>query len=306
MLNSIIRAPFLLLLVFVGMFNLGRSSIRLAASRSLQTRHSCTPYTIRSIFTSGSKLGFSSGGPTGVKKPHPPIYVEAEIVRDPNDSKSNSSSRASSGDVDGKSNKEGGLWGGLMKMIGQDEESKARKAQKAELTKDVDAAFQGTGLLGSIAKALIKGIGGKLIDQMAQTAADNAALTESIADALELDRGASSHLGEGVVVGPPLQMSSQSSTVNGATGRRVTMMVPARGSKGSGMCEVHAGTSGGGSALAIITLVLRTDSGQVIRIGSTPTPSSGGGVGGGKGNWSGRGRGEVIDVEAEDRQGSGR
>ena len=84
------------------------------------------------------------------------------------------------------------------------------------------------------------------------------------------------------------------------------MMVPARGSKGSGMCEVHAGTSGGGSALAIITLVLRTDSGQVIRIGSTPTPSSGGGVGGGKGNWSGRGRGEVIDVEAEDRQGSGR
>ena len=175
-----------------------------------------------------------------------------------------------SGSVSGSGSEEGGGVGGLLssigtgiaKLLGVDEESKRKKAVKAELNAGIDKMLQGTGLAGSIIGKVMKGMGGMVMDQLKGSMDAIGAVQDAARCAVELD-GA---LGGGVRVGLPMQQSSSSTNVNGVVTKTVFLLFPVRGSIGGGQVEADAIIAGKDNDVTFRSLTLTTQSGKRIAL----------------------------------------
>ena len=160
---------------------------------------------------------------------------------------------------------------GLMKMFGQDEESKRRKAQKAELNRGIDEMFKGTGLAGGIMAGIAKKVGGAVMDSLKDGMSAIAEVQSRVQQAVELDGS----LGSNVRIGMHIQQSSSTMNLNGIVTKNVSLVFPVEGSRGRGQVQCDASISGSdNSDVNFRSIVLITADGRQINVKG---PKRGGG-----------------------------
>ena len=191
---------------------------------------------------------------------------------------------------------------GLAKVFGGNKKSLGARKKKMERKKEMDTAIDsifdevgaGKGIAGGIMKAAVKGLGGMISDMATDYASDFGEIQELVLQEIKNDSKAKFMVGDSVQVGAPFQSSSYSSSINGVTTKRMSVVIPVAGTKGQAQAEVEASSREDGlvslESLCISNGVSRT----VIISPGGRGPPRGGGRRGGSG---GRGGGDVIDVE---------
>ena len=216
-----------------------------------------------------------------------------------------------SGDDSDSDEQETGLIGGitsaigtgLAKVFGGNKKSLGARKKKMERKKEMDTAIDsifdevgaGKGIAGGIMKAAVKGLGGMISDMATDYASDFGEIQELVLQEIKNDSKAKFMVGDSVQVGAPFQSSSYSSSINGVTTKRMSVVIPVAGTKGQAQAEVEASSREDGlvslESLCISNGISRT----VIISPGGRGPPQGGGRRGGSGS---RGGGDVIDVEA--------
>lgn len=125
---------------------------------------------------------------------------------------------------------------GLLRGLFGKREETALERQKRELDSQIDEAFRGTGLLGSLAGAMTKSVMGMASSMMAQTNADIDLVQKKVAE--ELER-------QGKLQGPitsdtPMQQSYASTNINGRVTKNISLVYRVSGSQLSGTVRVQA------------------------------------------------------------------
>ena len=98
-------------------------------------------------------------------------------------------------DEDSSSSILGSAFIGIKKFFGQDEESLRKKEQKAELDRTIDEAFKGTGLFGTIAKGLVKSVGGMVMEGMKAQANQMQEVNQVLLESIRADSRAVKEIG---------------------------------------------------------------------------------------------------------------
>jgi len=215
-----------------------------------------------------------------------PTIIDAEIVGEsdprPEGDKNNKNKNQGMKRRDNKK-ESGGLFSGIVNMSKkmifgeEDEKTKRKREQKAELSKGIDSIFKGTGLAGGILGSMAKGVAGMALDAMSEATAGVDEVQQKVASALEQD----GTLGYDVHLGFPMSQSSSSLNINGIVSKSVQLLLPAEGSKGTGTVQVDAKIDDNGVVLN--RLILQTSDGRTKSVSS-----AGDGIGG------------VIDVEGRE------
>jgi len=184
--------------------------------------------------------------------------------------------------------KNSSLFNGLARLFGQDEQSKAKKAQRKQMNAAIDQMLAGTGVAGGIIGGVFKAVGGMVADAFADSKNEMYVVSELVVKAIQ-DDGC---LGDNVRVEQVFSSASSSSSFNGAVTKSMSLGLVVRGSLDSATVQSVTSSSGGGPA-SLSQLVLQVQStGKIINI------VGGGGGGGGRPYYS-AGRGAVIDVKGE-------
>jgi len=174
---------------------------------------------------------------------------------------------------------------GVKKTFGIDKESQIKRERKREVNTMIDKMMTGTGVLGGVVGGLMKGVGGMVLDAMADSANDVDLVRKKVETSLDMDSSASSILGDDVKCGSPYSSSFSSSNINGFISKSISLAMPVSGSRGDGQVEVQASLDGSGS-VSFNRLIFQSSNGKIINV-----------VGGGGGRGGGGG-GKIIDVEA--------
>jgi len=164
--------------------------------------------------------------------------------------------------------------GGLTKLFGVDEETKRKRAMKKQLNTEIDNVFKGGGIMGGLMGGIVKSIGGVLMESMAQNANDVEDVQRAVSQLLRQHDKSRNVVGESIQCFMPMQSGSSSTNINGVYEKRISLMFPVQGSRGSGQVQVEA-SSRGKQGLQIDTLILRTMDGRTIDV---PTSRGGGGT----------------------------
>lgn len=167
----------------------------------------------------------------------------------------------------------GGLLGGLKSLFGGREETALEKQQR-KVGAEIDEAFKGGGLVGSMMGALAKGVVGMAGKAFAETRQDMDATLRAV------ERALADRFGADVACDPPMQQAYSSSSINGRVTKQIQLVCRARGSKGGGVVRAAVSVDGNGT---VDIQSLDVDGSAV-----SPGPR-GGGV-------ADKGRGVIIDV----------
>lgn len=142
-----------------------------------------------------------------------------------------------------------GLFGGIAKLFGQDQQSKDKRKRQEGVNQAVDKVFQDLGfqnaglvggLVGGLVKSVAKGVGGLVAEMAAESMGDIEAVQRGVEAILDDDPRSSNVLGEPVTCDQPSASSSSSMSVNGQSQRSVMLVMPVFGSKTNGIVEVSA------------------------------------------------------------------
>lgn len=151
-----------------------------------------------------------------------------------------------------------GLFGGIAKLFGQDEQSKEKRRRQEAVNTAVDKVFQDLnfenaglvgGLVGGLFKSVAKGVGGMVAEMAAESAGDLQAVQRGVEALLDDDPRTSNLLGEPVACGQPSSTSSSSMSINGRSQRSVMLVMPVFGSKTDALVEVAATLEASGGTL---------------------------------------------------------
>ena len=155
--------------------------------------------------------------------------------------------------------------------------------QTSEIERAIDKMVDGAPLAMKLGAAMIKPLARMTGEMFADAAADVEDALAAAGRAIERDERAARALGGAPIsIGLPVQQSSSSSSINGASSRVVNLVCPAQGAGGSGSVRLSASARDGG-IVALEKLELDVGRGTPIIV-----------------DLAGRGSvpGDVIDVEA--------
>lgn len=212
-------------------------------------------------------------------------FIDIEVADDSNTNRQSSKLVKDTGNGNGLFNLVKKTGKGVLGMFKKDEveEEKKKKALavSSEFDKGIDQLFAGSGLMGGIAKGLVKTVGKSIMKSFEESRGDVDMIQSIVRRSIE----AEGILGEGVECSPPMSQSYSSQSINGVSTKNVYLSFSVQGDKGMGAAEVQASIDSNNIA-TIQTLNVRTNQGAFNVKSRGP-----GGYSGGSGS------GTVIDVE---------
>ena len=170
---------------------------------------------------------------------------------------------------------------GITKFFGRDEESLRRKEQAAKMNAEIDRAFAHSGILGGVLKSVVKMVGGRMMNSMADTARDMETIRTQVEGLIQSNLECQKHLGSPVRTYPATNFSSSTVDINGKTENKIVLVLPAQGTKATGRVEVTASMQNG-KTIIMDSARLVLSSGQEIDLTTTSGRK--------------RGTGTIIDV----------